>query len=484
VVSGRLRRGRGAGRGTRLALFALLVTVVLILAACGGSDDEAAETVASEPTATTEAAPETTAETGAPAETSEAADTGAPAETTAAEEERVSDYVAYTGGTDGAADPSLPPVKIGWVNNEGGSIAPIGETSTAAADFAVQYINEHLGGVQGHPVELVKCFVKNSEEEGLGCGQQFLNDPEINMISYGGVAVGSDTIAATIKGQKPIIMSFANNPADQSNPNTWTLFGSGPFALYGWGQFGAEYLQAKSNAVLHPQAPGFTEIAEAVKEASEAAGMETTIVGFDPTATDLVGALTAAGAQDADMISPMIVGEQCLAFERAREQLGIDPGKVVILPQCNEPSLREGYGGDYPPYIYGIAQGGDAYQPDSPSGAAFIEALSLYGLEDNALDPWFPATFATFLAIDKFMNEIGYDNITPEAITEKVQEFQGPLPLGPPIIQCNKYPDAPAVCADGDYFFQYEGDGVFTRINGWFQTPIEIQEKLGARPAE
>ena len=44
----------------------------------------------------------------------------------------------------------------------------------------VQYINDHLGGIDGHPLELVECFVKNAEEEGLACGQQFLNDDKIN----------------------------------------------------------------------------------------------------------------------------------------------------------------------------------------------------------------------------------------------------------------------------------------------------------------
>jgi hypothetical protein len=34
--------------------------------------------------------------------------------------------------------------------------------------FAVRYINEKLGGVDGHPVELHKCSIKNAEEEGIG----------------------------------------------------------------------------------------------------------------------------------------------------------------------------------------------------------------------------------------------------------------------------------------------------------------------------
>ncbi len=472
-------RGAVSGRW-RLLLVGLVVVGTLSFAACGG-DEAAAPPPAAPPPAEPAPAPPPAEPAPAPAETAP----GEPAATDTTDSNvAVTDYVAYTGGTAGPADPSLAPIKIGWVNEEGGSLTGGGLTSTAAADFAVKYINENTGGIGGHPLELDKCFIKNAEEEGLACGQHFLNDDNINLIAYGSVAVGSDTIASTVAGQKPVIMAFAQNPSDQAHPNTYTLFGGGNFALYGWGSFGQDYLHAKTNAVLHPEAPGLTEIAQAVKEGSDAAGIKATIVGFDPNATDLIGALTAAGAQDADMVSPMIVGTQCLSFAKAVEQLGIDPSKVVGLFDCTIPSLQDGYtGGDYPKFYYGIAQGGDALVPDSPAGAAFLAALSQYGEEANATDPWYPATFSEILTIAQFMNAVGVDNLSPEAITDQVKNFKGPLALGPPIIQCGKYPKSPGVCADGDFFFMYEGNNQWTKLGDWYQTPIAIQEAHGAVPS-
>jgi branched-chain amino acid transport system substrate-binding protein len=473
-------RGRVCSRG-------LLVTLVLVLAlgvaACGGDSEE--PTTAAAPT--TEAAPaESAPAETAPAETLPVESGAAATDTGAAptEEQGISDYVAYTGGTAGPADSSLEPIKVGWVNNQGGSIAPVGESSTDAARFAVDYVNENLGGIGGHPLELVECFVKNAEEEGLSCGQQFLNDSDISVVNYGAVSVGANTINSTIAGKKPIVMAYSVNPSDVTNPNTFTLFGAGNFTVYGYGTFARDFMQAETAAILYPSVPGFTEIAAAVKESAEAAGVESTLVGFESGSSDLTGALTAAGAQDADVVVLIMAGADCVAMDRGIKQLGIDTEKVVAFLQCTDPSLREGYGGDFPQWKYGIAQGGDALEnPPGPSGQAFIDALAQYGLEDKVTDPWYPPTFSQILTLAQFLNDIGPDNITPEAVSERLQSFSGPLLLGGPIIQCGKYPSAPAVCADGDYFFQYEGDGVFTRISDWIQTPIELQEELGAIPA-
>ena len=98
----------------------------------------------------------------------------------------ITDFVKYVGGKAGAADSSLPPVKIGWTSNQDGSIVSIGPQATDAAQFAVDWINKYAGGVGGHPIALDKCLVKNAAEEAQKCGQQFLNDKGVNVISYGG----------------------------------------------------------------------------------------------------------------------------------------------------------------------------------------------------------------------------------------------------------------------------------------------------------
>ncbi len=67
--------------------------------------------------------------------------------------------------------------------------------------------------------------------------------------------------------------------------------------------------------------------------------MTAKVVGFDPKTNDLIGALTAAGAQTADMIMPAVgAPDQCLAVAKAIDQLGIDQGKVAGFFKCAVPS--------------------------------------------------------------------------------------------------------------------------------------------------
>ena len=85
--------------------------------------------------------------------------------------------LAYTGGTAGKATGT--PINIGYVNQESGS--PSYPENTQGADLAVKYINNDLGGIKGHPINLVKCFV-STEEDGQKCGTQMLNDPSIKLV--------------------------------------------------------------------------------------------------------------------------------------------------------------------------------------------------------------------------------------------------------------------------------------------------------------
>src|SRR3982074_2484626 len=86
-------------------------------------------------------------------------------------------YSKFTGASAGRADASKSPVVIGFVNDEGG--IPSFPEGSAAAQAAVKFVNDNLGGVGGHPVQLKVCSVAGSEEQGQGCAQQFVGDKQI-----------------------------------------------------------------------------------------------------------------------------------------------------------------------------------------------------------------------------------------------------------------------------------------------------------------
>jgi branched-chain amino acid transport system substrate-binding protein len=380
----------------------------------------------------------------------------------------VTDFVKYVGGKPGAADSSLKPIVIGFVNQQGGP-NDVGPGATDGAKLAVQYVNKYAGGIGGHPVALHTCFISTSEEQGQACGQKMANDSAVDVVGVGAVAVGAQSLDAAIGGAKPMVWGVSVNQVDTKNKNGYILFGDSFHILAPWGTFGRDVLHAKSAAVVYPQVPGIIEGANAMVKGLQTAGMKVKRVGYDPNATDLVGPLAAAGAQTADMIVPQSDAKGCINLAKALKQSGVK-APVVSNPLCLSPLVAKGLGGDVPKWYYGIASSLTA-DPSDPAAKAMVAAMTKLGAAKLAPDPWVPTTMATVLTIIKYMNAVGADKLSSQAIADQAKAFKGPLAFGAPQLQCEKYPEAPAVCNDQTKFFKYEGKGTFVRASGFVRPP-------------
>jgi branched-chain amino acid transport system substrate-binding protein len=227
-------------------------------------------------------------------------------------------------------------------------------------------------------------------------------------------------------------------------------------------------LQADTAALVYPSEPGIIEGARAIKAGLEAAGVTVNEVGYPPNETDLIGPLTSAGAQTADMVIPYSSANGCVNLANGLTALNItDSKRIVSAPLCLNGLVIQALG-DFPHWTFAIASSlfGDTTDPGMP---AYTAVTDEYGSPDTAPDPWNIVAFSQVLTIIKFLNEIGYDNITPEAVLEKAKAFEGPLALGAPSLECGKYDDAPAVCNDQIQFFNYEGQ--FGRVSEWLRPP-------------
>jgi branched-chain amino acid transport system substrate-binding protein len=433
-------------RITRLGA-AALAALMLIAAGCGDDDDDDAGAPA-----------------GGGADAEQSAD-----QSGGAGEETVTDYVDYIGGKAGKADPSKPTISIGWLNQEGGQ-TEIGAAATDGADLAVKVVNEQLGGIDGHPVALKKCFIRNAEEEGTTCGQRLGNDEDVAAINVGGVAIGIQPFYSTIGGKKPVIVGVAVTPVDGVQDNATILFGDATHVLGPFGTYAKDVLKAQTAALVYPNIPGITEGAAALDKGLSDAGVEVKKVGYAQGQTDLIGPLTAAGAQSADIVIPYSDASGCVNQAKGLQQLGIeDAKKIVSAPLCLNPTVAEGLGGDYPIWTYAIASSLFGDQTD-PGMEPYLKVTEQYGV-GTAPDPWVIVSFASVLTTVKFLNELGPDALETDAIVEKARSFTGPVVLGAPELQCGKYEDAPAICNDRTQFFSYSGENHFEKAADWLQPP-------------
>ncbi len=380
----------------------------------------------------------------------------------------VTNYVQFVGGKPGKANPKLKPVWIGWVNQQGGQVE-IGPLATPAMEIAVRLTNDSLGGIQGHPLKVRKCFIRNAEEEGTRCGQQMANDKRISVVLIGGVGIGNQSMYAALGGKKPVVGGVIITPADEQYKLGFGLFGSGASVLSPYATFAKNVLKAKSAAVVYPQVPGIAENGVAIVNAMKKVGISVKQVGYDPNTTDLVGPITAAGAQTADVFVLQDIASGCVNMAKALAQLGLTK-KVLTNPLCLDPRVAEGLGGDYPKWTWAIASslGFDLTDPGVPP---FRKVFKKYGQLKITADPWTPVAFGQTLTVVKWLNAIGPDKITPEAVVKQARAFRGPVPLGAPQVQCGKYKTMPAVCNDQTQFFEYLGGGKFKRVSSWLRPP-------------
>jgi branched-chain amino acid transport system substrate-binding protein len=444
-----ISKARGTGFGA-----VAVVGLALVAAGCGSGSSSTSTS------ASTAAAGGSTAATTTPAS---GAGTGG------AGGKSVTNYQEYIGGKAGKADPSKSPIYIGWVNQQGGQQS-IGPAATDGADLAVKLVNNELGGIGGHPVALKKCFIKSAEEEGTSCAQKLGNDKSVTAIDMGGIAIGIQPFYSTIAGKKPVIVGVAVTPVDSVQKNAVILFGDVTKVLGPFGTYAKDVLHAKTAALVYPNIAGITDGAAAIAKGLTAAGVKVKKVGYSQGSTDLIGPLTAAGAQSADMVVPYSDASGCVNQAKGLKQLGItDAKKIVSAPLCLNPTVSAGLGGDYPIWTYAIASSlfGDPTDPGMPP---YMAATKKYNVK-TAPDPWVIVSFSDVLTTIKFLNELGPNNLTTSAILNKAKAFTGPVALGAPELQCGKYSDAPAVCNDRTQFFTYHGKNDFKKAASWLQSP-------------
>jgi branched-chain amino acid transport system substrate-binding protein len=465
-----LSRSRGEGRSISGATahskgfrwLAILAIFALIVASCSDSDSDSETDTETDGEDTTTAVEEESAEEPADEAAEEPAE-----EPTDGVEGKVTDFAAYVGGS-GPADSSLDPIKIGYINQQGGAVV-VTDTNDDGVDIAVRYINEQAGGIGGHPFEVVTCFIANTEEEGQQCGQQFANDDEIVAVVTGPTVTGTESFYAALAGSKPVVAGVSVNPADTVQDTAAVLYGGAMYILAPYATFARDTLGVTSAALVYPEGAGQDDAAAGQASAFETAGIPVEVVSYPPTAPDLTVPLLAAGAQDVDIVMPVINTSDCVKFAEAHRQLGIPDEKVLASPVCLTPATIEGLG-DFPEWIYAVASS-LSIDPADPSVPPYTDILVEQEQDAFIGDPWVLVGFGQVLTLARWLNSVGADGLSADAIVAEMKAFEGPLILGSPVLECGKYSEAPGVCNDYTQFYKYNGADGFEHVGDFVPPP-------------
>jgi branched-chain amino acid transport system substrate-binding protein len=355
----------------------------------------------------------------------------------------------YTGGTAGLTNPSLDPIVIGYVNQEGG--VPAFPEATAGTEAAVEYINKELGGIGGHQLKLKKCLVQ-SEEDGQKCGTELVNDPTIKAVLTGTLTTGGDSLYKVIASRLPVVVG---NPV--SNPDFLTkgiaAFTPGsPGVIQGLGVFVARNLSTpdkpiKKVAVVYGDNDGakaaVNVLFNPVLKKLGVTNIKAVPVADTATGPDVQAAVQAAGAGDADVLVPLVTQQGCIATYDALKALGITPS-VVTTGLCLGTQMTQhlkdvGDKGQVPERWYFGSYGYSYFLPDQPSGmATYVAKVKQYGGPNVEYTGFAGPQFANVMTIAKFLNAIGPDKITADLIKAQVQSFAGPMMMTAGPMACGK----------------------------------------------
>jgi branched-chain amino acid transport system substrate-binding protein len=375
--------------------------------------------------------------------------------------------VQYTGGKAGAADSSLSPVTIGWVNEQGGPPSQTFPEATRAAQATVKYINSQLGGVHGHPVQLATCFIVTSEAQGTTCGQQMQNTKGVEAIAEGIDAIGNASMYSVLNGSIPTLVGVSADPADDTGKNVFELEGGGTSATVAFGPFmRKQFPNAKTVAIAYQNLPGSVPISQAIQKSAQANGFTVTMIPYSSTATDLTGPATEM--ESADINVPDCGFVDCPLMAKAMTAIG-DTKPAISVPLWTDLPGKAYPNGDLPSWIAGEATANLADQTDA-GVAAYFKTIKGAGLaEADAISPFSGVAFGSLLLADKIMNQIPFASLSPSAVTAGLKAYKGEIPLGPTSIDCSGalYPKDTNACSDYDQFYQYSGHGQWKLLEGW-----------------
>jgi branched-chain amino acid transport system substrate-binding protein len=344
------------------------------------------------------------------------------------------------------ANPKLAPLRIGFSLQLGGTLGF--PEFRASASSAVSFINNYLGGIDGHPLRLNTCFMQ-TEEDGQRCGAQFLQQ-KVPMVEEALAVIGNASLHNTLGGKIPQLIPQGANPTDPDATNAY-IYDPGASAVIQAQAAQAIRLKAKSVAILGADNPAGRGAATIVQATLKAKGIASKAAFTSQTATtpDFVSALQAAGGTSADvlMLYPGTPA-QCLQIYNAIQQLGIAKKAKVIssFAQCTADVVLQGTKGA-PEGWYLI---GSVVSPrvSTPDTTAYKDVMEQYGKETFIYASNSIRVFTDLLILAHAGNELGFKKITPTSLARAFKSYKGDAFGSPGPFACGKSraPSTRAVC--------------------------------------
>ncbi|MDR7167361.1 branched-chain amino acid transport system substrate-binding protein [Nocardia kruczakiae] len=328
----------------------------------------------------------------------------------------------------GKANPATgSPVKVGLFNVEGGSsvsLPEVGDASQAAVDYA----NGHLGGLDGHKIEVVRCGDKADGASSAACANEFVREGVVAVVS--GLSATADQAVPVLQGAGiPWISMSASAPTELADDNAF-FFGSGfvgtlaAQAVYsadqGW----------KTVTLIGTENPQVVSAVNSIgKKLFEDHGVKLNLVTVPSGTPDASSQVAAALHTNPDALD--IIGEAplCQTILSAASNAGASQAKMLIST-CVTDEVKAAVGESA---IEGAVVFDNYVATGDSEEAKLYQAVMKQYAPDTSTAGLTPNGYRTMLGFIRGVDagEIKTGNVTPAAISQTLRgAVDVPLPIG------------------------------------------------------
>jgi branched-chain amino acid transport system substrate-binding protein len=369
--------------------------------------------------------------------------------------------LTYTHGTAGKANPSLPPVVLGYVNQQGGILSF--PESTVAADATVNFVNNQLGGIQGHPLVLHKCFGA-SPSDSASCGTQMANDAAVKAIVVPLFLLDDQAFYAPIASKKPMLDDSLVLPVDLTTPNIYGYQPGIQAGATGWGLFAKNVLHVNRIIDIRTDNPIGLAAAQAQEATFKKLGLQAVDVPVpEPgTAPTYTAALRSESPHAGDAIIVSLTSIGATSVYDAMNALGLSDKTIPVLASAAQalpplPGHLQQTGAKDTVFPEGWYIEDSSYTeympaPNSNGVDVYVAMMNKYAPGSSIHgEPTY--AFQEVLTMARFYNEDGI-NATSDQLANSLKTFTGTPPFEGGTMNCGADKSSPNECAFYEGFEQ------------------------------
>lgn len=379
-----------------------------------------------------------------------------------------------------AADSSLEPVRIGFMNVDSAPIGAMPELHEATDAFE-EFANTELGGIDGHPVEIVPCILSNglAPEEAAGCARQFATEGVVAVL--GGIGLSNGAALAILEENSiPYVGGIPVNADEMSSPVSFQFSGGSPGAFTAFAQQSVGVDGDEQVTVLYAEFPSIEMAAvDYGAEIARALGAEVTEVSYPMVSQDFTAPVQKAVENDPDAIFVAAADLSCAPVMQALVDLRTD-AQIYMVGSCADVKQLDKVGReDLVGFRFNVEGRSDQTANSLADGEIYNLAMEQYAPDTTARSA---ATVAFRGAMNLWavLDDLGAD-ATPEqvidALGSKVDEpsFDGHA------YTCDgeQVPGLASLCAPQQVILELVNAGEFAEASdGWIDVPSVISETV------